>query len=135
MSREGKLHPLYVDYRHLVEFKQNIKQTFDWDLIIAWIHRVPENPMETLLESIQEQETNCHLYHVLGSSSDLNEMRETLEIPKHCYYHQVKLGFKVDHNQSRWLTNSEISDGVIEAIKSGQSTYIVGQLEPWGQRP
>lgn len=135
MSHSERIHPLYVDYRQLVDFKQKLKQTFDWDLIIAWFHHVPENPMETLLESIHEQETNCHLYHVLGSSSNLSEIKRTQEIPETCHYHQVQLGFKIEHNQSRWLTNNEISNGVIEAIKSGQSTYTVGQLEPWDQRP
>ncbi len=38
-------------------------------------------------------------------------------------------------NRSRWLTHEEISKGVIDAINNPKGRYIIGQIEPWGQRP
>ncbi|WP_277674545.1 hypothetical protein [Piscibacillus halophilus] len=66
---------------------------------------------------------------------NLNTIKEKLKTPKNCTYHQVQLGFILETGYSRWLTNQEISKGVIEAFKLKQPTYIVGQLEPWDQRP
>lgn len=127
--------PLYTDYRDVNDFKQKINQTFDWSLVVAWIHNVPENPMKVLLDVLFKQKSTCDFYHVLGSSSNLNTIKEKLKTPKNCTYHQVQLGFILETGYSRWLTNQEISKGVIEAFKLKQPTYIVGQLEPWDQRP
>ena len=55
------------------------------------------------------------LYHVLGSSSNLDEMLRKVPVPPECAYHQVQLGFVVEGSRSRWLTHDEISNGVIDA--------------------
>ncbi|GIP63126.1 hypothetical protein J32TS6_16810 [Virgibacillus pantothenticus] len=39
-------------------------------------------------------------------------------MPDSCLYYQIRLGFVIKGGQSRWLTNEEISDGVIKAIKN-----------------
>lgn len=41
----------------------------------------------------------------------------------------------MESNRSRWLTNKEISDGVIEAINNKNKIHTVGQIEPWDKRP
>ncbi|WP_343781482.1 hypothetical protein [Virgibacillus salarius] len=53
-------------------------------------------------------------------------------MPANCQYRQIQLGFKVVSNYSRWLTNQEISQGVIEGIQKERNTmlHIVGQVEP-----
>jgi hypothetical protein len=50
-------------------------------------------------------------------------------------YSQVILGFVLDGNSSRWLTNDEISAGVIKAIEQPEEISIVGSIEPWERRP
>jgi hypothetical protein len=45
------------------------------------------------------------------------------------------LGFKIEDNSSRWLTNDEISSGVIEAITNDEEEKIVGIVSPWDKRP
>lgn len=50
-------------------------------------------------------------------------------------YHQVILGFVRQGNRSRWLTDAEISAGVIAALQSDQRDSIVGIVEPWPLRP
>lgn len=135
LKKTERIIPLYADYRNLSDFKVKINQTFDWSLIVAWIHNVPEKPMDVLLDALSKQEPTFHLYHVLGSSSNLEDIKRVVVTPNNCTYHQIQLGFKLDKGFSRWLTNREISDGVIEAIKHEKTTHIVGQLEPWNKRP
>lgn len=75
------------------------------------------------------------LYHVLGSNENLKEIkREIIEI-NNCDYHQVQLGFIIENNRSRWLTNEEISNGVINCIEVKSERFIVGTLTPWDKRP
>jgi len=52
-----------------------------------------------------------------------------------CAARQVVLGFKLEAGGSRWLTNAEISDGVLEAVRTDRAYTIVGQAEPWSARP
>ena len=58
-----------------------------------------------------------------------------MEGVNHVSYFQVVLGFKKEAGSSRWLTNDEISDGVLEAIKLREMCHIIGTVTPWDQRP
>ena len=52
-----------------------------------------------------------------------------------CAYQAVVLGFVIEGGGSRWLTNAEISAGVISAVESGVPFSAVGTLAPWSARP
>ncbi|WP_160314251.1 hypothetical protein [Bacillus sp. 522_BSPC] len=56
-------------------------------------------------------------------------------MPTGCSYYQVQLGFVTEGSRSRWLTNKEISDGIIEAIKKKKKILTIGQIEPWDKHP
>lgn len=78
------------------------------------------------------------IYHVLGSASNLEAIKKSAAVASRpdCDYRQVQLGFVIeDDGRSRWLTNREISDGVIRAIREDRETTVVGTLEPWDRRP
>jgi len=50
-------------------------------------------------------------------------------------YHEVILGFVREGGRSRWLLNSEISRGVLDAVAAAAPRAIVGAVEPWSERP
>ena len=50
-------------------------------------------------------------------------------------YRRVVLGFVVEGTRSRWLTDDEISAGVVRALESGEDRTLVGVLEPRAMRP
>lgn len=107
-------------------------------LVIAWIHHSEERVIRQTAEAIQlagGDDHAWHLYHVLGSASNLDEILRTVPVPAACSYHQVQLGFVIEGARSRWLTHEEISGGVIECIRSGHRRHVVGTLEPWHMRP
>jgi hypothetical protein len=52
-----------------------------------------------------------------------------------CRLRQVVLGFRADAGVSRWLTDAEISDGVLAAIRADRAYSVVGQVAPWSARP
>ena len=83
-----------------------------------------------------QKETPWKLIEVKGSSSHLSNIQTTGQyVQENCHVKIVQLGFVLDGCTSRWLTHKEISNGVIQAIKSENNKTIVGTLEPWDRRP
>lgn len=71
----------------------------------------------------------------LGSRANLTEVKGQIDKLDALQYHQVQLGFKIEDSHSRWLTNEEISQGVIDSIQHDRLLHTVGTMEPWEKRP
>ncbi|GKV55832.1 hypothetical protein NCCP2222_17790 [Sporosarcina sp. NCCP-2222] len=82
---------------------------------------------------MNEHDNLFRLIHVKGSRRYFQD--EFVNLPFSCIREVVYLGFIQEETSSRWLTNEEISDGVIAQIESGGVGRIVGQLHPYGNRP
>ncbi|MDO8379112.1 hypothetical protein, partial [Phenylobacterium sp.] len=82
------------------------------------------------------------MFQVLGSAAAdpahperLDTARKVAEGVPRCAVRQVVLGFKVEGGRSRWLTNAEISQGTLKAIRTDRPLTVIGQTEPWSARP
>ncbi|MEI3614975.1 short-chain dehydrogenase [Pseudogracilibacillus sp. SO30301A] len=104
-------------------------------MVVAWIHSTAPDALGIIAKEVSGSEKIWELFHVLGSSTDLNKIKRGVTMPKGCIYYQIRLGFVIKDNRSRWLTNKEISDGVIASIKKRNKIRTVGQIEPWEKRP
>lgn len=135
----GSLTPLYVDYREEDVLREELQKTIEKNgpvqVVVAWIHTIGKNALQIIADTVSENKEPCVLYHVLGSSSDLRQIKQKAMLPGKCDYRQIQLGFILEGNISRWLTDTEISNGVIEAIQNDTEVYVVGVLEPWEKRP
>lgn len=128
--------PILVDYKDSELFAAELRKLHGKiDLVVAWIHSVAPEALGIITSTFASQRDTWQLYHVLGSSSNISEIKKKVQAPDNCSYHQVQLGFILEGNASRWLTNEEISSGVIAAIESGRALHVVGVLEPWEKRP
>ncbi|MFJ3387424.1 short-chain dehydrogenase [Lysinibacillus sp. NPDC086135] len=135
----SKLSPLIVDYTNYNSFKTALMGSQEthgsFDCVIAWIHGSDTRVWESLFRAIPNTK-NVILYHIKGSSSYVNNERTKNNIPSNITYRVVKLGFIIeDNNSSRWLTNSEIAQGIIDAIEQEVPEKHVGVFEPWNLRP
>jgi len=128
--------PLIADYKDQKSFEETIRSYVSrhgiFSSIIAWIHNKEEEILKIALHSNGGEADS--IFHVLGSSSDVNSIRTKINFKASINYLQIQLGYKRESNRSRWLTDDEISGGVIKAIKTNQDV-LVGQLEPWSERP
>lgn len=107
-------------------------------LTVAWLHNDCLGPkIATLLAKHSKHST---FYQVRGSAaakpgSGSLTTGNQFSPSDGLEYNEIILGFEIDGNTSRWLSNSEISAGVISAIDSCDSVSVVGVVDPWERRP
>ena len=107
------------------------------NLAVAWFHTLKIEAPRLLAERVEGR-----LFQVLGSAvgdpshpDRLKTARKVAEDLPACALRQVLLGFKVEGAASRWLTHEEISDGVLDAVRTDRPLTIIGQTEPWSAKP
>lgn len=117
--------PIAVDYSDTVHFStvldNFLKETGNPELVVSWVHdHTPEAAL------IAAKHCTGDFYDITGHAGiqpnhPSYEREAELSQVK---YHRVILSCK----GSRWLTNDEISDGVLTAITQDLKQYIVGEL-------
>lgn len=88
--------------------------------VVIWMHQSGQDNLYCLLRLLESQPVKVH--HIKGTkgSDDFTE-RDLFDLDYHLYV----LGYG-NLSRSRWMTNTEISDGIIGAIESGESYVKVG---------
>ena len=144
-SNNGHLNPLALDYRDTTalqtQLKHAIQQFGPITLAVCWIHAVaPEAPF-VVAETVGNGNSICRYIDVVGSAgadpsqAALERIARIQHVPM-IAYQRVILGFVQEQGNSRWLTNMEISQGVLHAVEhADQEKYIVGTVHPWSARP
>lgn len=125
--------PLIGDYNSK-EFYGTIRSAVaekgNFDLIVSW------TPNYRVLEDICQMNAEAaafQLVHVKGSRRYFKD--EDIQLPQNCRQQIVYLGYKRENGQSRWLTHEEVSEGILECIKTGNKKSIIGQIHPYEARP
>lgn len=122
-------HPLIVDYREEEALsnalQRAVKQRGPFDRVIAWVHRGSGRAMQLILDHSETSE----VIHILGSRANPEYEKSSLYINEHQLYHQVQLGKIHEKESTRWLTQEEIVEGIIHAIKYPTDYRLVGRLE------
>ncbi|WP_071458859.1 short-chain dehydrogenase [Bacillus massilinigeriensis] len=131
--------PVLVDYENDRELRESLESLMtehgSVDLVVAWVHAVAPQALPSVIDVVKKAGSKLDLYHVLGSSQNLSKVRQSLHLNENCRYHQIQLGFILEGNRSRWLTNEEIAAGVIQGVLEKKKIHVVGQLEPKERMP
>ncbi|EST56528.1 short-chain dehydrogenase [Brevibacillus panacihumi W25] len=131
------VHFIQLDYHQTAVLKQAMEEwvaeTDSVDLVVSWIHSSAPLALETILDALSVQRKPWRLFQVCGSRAWKNPPQEIAR--EHVLFRRVILGFILEEQSARWLFNHEISQGVIDAIRSDQPLSIVGTVEPWEKRP
>jgi hypothetical protein len=121
----------------LDSLRQHLAQTEPPDLVVGWIH--DDELAIRFAADIVAAEPTCHFFHVVGgatSNPSLIAATFRRRLPRsNVEYHQVILGYVVADKKARWLTNDEISAGVLDAIARAEPEYVVGTIQPWSSCP
>lgn len=139
VSTSERVTPLLVDYKDNARFRQKLTDTIQVNgpvqTVIAWIHSDAGSALQLLMQDVAADNGSWELFHVLSSQSNAEEVKRNIVVPANCLYSQVQLGFVVDNGRSRWLTNREIAEGVLDAMRQRKGRLTIGQLEPQADRP
>ena len=126
-----------VDYHDEAAFVAALDKAGPVDLAVAWFHTLKISAPRRLAERVEGR-----LFQVLGSATGDPSRPDRLQTAAamaegllNCARRQVILGFQVEGGRSRWLTDAEISRGVLEAVRTDAAISVVGQVEPWSARP
>ena len=145
LSRQsgGWIRGIALDYRDSTALRAALLRAIEHDstidLAVCWIHSdAPEAP-QVIADVIARPTAPPRYVHVLGSSSAdpsvVADQHEQLRIVPGIQYRRTVLGFMLEGDSSRWLTNDEIARGVIDAIESDRGETIIGTVRPWSRRP
>lgn len=140
----GYINPLRADYNDYEQLKRRIVNAVSIygpiETVVAWIHSsAPEAP-HIIAEIVNSYNIPVKYFHILGiehsDPSAVNEdYKEIFYRLKNIFYRKVILGFIIEDDKSRWLTDTEISNGVIDALKKDDDVFTVGRTEPWEMKP
>jgi uncharacterized protein YbjT (DUF2867 family) len=135
----ASVHPAAVDYRDAAAFAGALDGAVaargPFNLAVAWIR---SDAPEAALAAARR--VAGPFFHVLGSAAaDPSRpdpgRRARFEALPGVAYREVILGFVVEGGRSRWLTDAEISRGVLDAVAADRSRTVVGAVDPWSARP
>ncbi|QII38296.1 hypothetical protein G3M83_11680 [Rouxiella badensis] len=143
----NNLYHLSCDYHDIenlkVHLKNHTKNVGFFDFSLCWVHE----PSEMKVCSVAVEFTKNSLWQVVGSSladpSKPEGINHRLSFFRKNHpdveYRIIILGFFIDNrlnlNNSRWLSNFEISDGINVALKNDIAVNIIGTTVPWSLRP
>ena len=143
LSRHASQHPggFDCDYHDEEAFGRALAAAAEHngpvDLAVAWFHTLKIAAPRLLAEQVRGR-----MFQVLGSGvadpahpHRLATAAVVADGLTDCRLRQVVLGFRLVDGRSRWLTNDEISAGVLEAVRSDRPLSLIGQVEPWSARP
>lgn len=139
-----RINSIAVDYRDETALQSKLADAVNVfasiSLAVCWIHSIAPRASYVVAEMMNKGTSPCRYFDVTGSAtvdpSTLNSQREAdFRRFYHVEYRKIILGFVVENSVSRWLTNDEISVGVINAVELDAKTYIVGTVQPWSMRP
>ncbi|MEO8665453.1 MAG: short-chain dehydrogenase [Ignavibacteria bacterium] len=143
-GESGFINPVRADYHDYFLLKDKIVSAIESygsiEACVCWIHSTAPDAPYIIADILNDQNVSCKYFHVLGCEYK-DPYTENLDIEKsfkkyeNLVYRKIILGFVNEDDHSRWLSNTEISNGVTDGIIREKYSYIVGTVEPWERKP
>jgi hypothetical protein len=139
-----RLEKIQVDYSNYSGLTNSLIRSIqdfgEISLVVSWVHsNAPLAPV-LIAKVINDTSTKPDFYEVLGSdyadpAAKNKNREEEFKVFENINYHKIILGFIIEGGSSRWLTNAEISRGIIEAIENNTLSGTIGVTLPWDAKP
>lgn len=122
----------YTDAIFIENLQEEIKNFSGIFDVIAWVHQEGNKVHQEIFKLFNDQKSYRY-YHVLSSKWGNPKIIHPAKVEARSFnnldYRQVILGYMNDRGKKRWLSDEEISDGVMEALRAETSVYYVGISE------
>ncbi len=138
-SKASELNALAVDYHDDEKLQEvlleAIRRHGPITLTVAWIHSSAADAPLAIAELVTGD-----FFHVRSAGASQLDFQDPFDVISikalaDIDYHQITLGFVLENTAARWLTNQEIAQGVIAAIKEAKAYWTIGTTKPWQSRP
>lgn len=143
-TANGKILPIQLDYRDQEALTKELEAAISAhgpiNLAVNWMHADAIGSAQCIAEILNSTSPVCRYFQVLPSidgdaASDHDYYNDPFSHFPKVLYRKIILGFIVEGGMSRWLTDAEISAGVIDALRNDRHDAVIGTLEPWEGRP
>lgn len=131
-------HMLALDWSSTAEYLDalgtHVRRIGSPSLALAWVH--DEGLVPRIAAALAGGDGGPGaFFHVRSSTAADRSQALTAAMADAASYHEVILGFVPSAAGSRWLTNAEISSGVLAAVDRPAPVTVLGTVEPWHLRP
>ncbi|MBP9192893.1 MAG: short-chain dehydrogenase [Ignavibacteria bacterium] len=143
-SEHGFINPIKVDYSDYYSLEERLRSAIDnygeIDTAVCWIHSTAPEAPYIIADVLNNQSIKCKYFHVLGCEENdpdkkTPDIKFSFERFVRLIYKKIILGFVIEDESSRWLTNTEISNGVSDAVLFDKDIFVVGKTEPYVNHP
>jgi hypothetical protein len=136
----SRVNPIMVDYRDAQALEASLQEAMRFfgplTMAVVWIN--PEalpGAADTLANVISAHSPVCRFFQVLPSAGIGPKDRRFLDNPfpgfPKILYRKIILGFKVEQGMSVWLSDKEIVEGVIQALRNDSRSVTIGTADPY----
>ena len=141
-SRGTARHYLSLNWDQPTQFlsalSSHVQRVGPPSFVLAWLHDIKLGP--SVAHAVSGKSSHCQFFQVLGSEAASARgsaalLRQEVGAQDRLAYCQIVLGFVREAGVSRWLSDDEISAGVLEATTLRQPIHTVGTITPWEERP
>jgi hypothetical protein len=142
MKSEGKINPLALDYRDQDNLKEQLEDAIaefgGITLVVNWMHSDAIDSSEIIAEVLNRTSPFCRYFQVLPSEpDDVRRGHAYYDDPfKHLdkvLYRKIILGIADEDGVSRWLSDDEISNGIIDALRNDRKDAVIGSMDASGK--
>ena len=131
----GLINHMMLDYNDHSKLEKEMRSVIEKDgpisIVVSWTPSL--SALELVSNVVSERSSEWKLYQIKGSRRFFEDDR--LTISTNCKHRSIYLGFVIENHQSRWLSNTEIAEGVITSIEEDRTESIIGRLHPYEDRP
>ena len=136
----GRINPIAVDSHEVDGLSQRISESIvafgPVTLAINWVQEQFLKFVDVIASILNSTSPVCRYFQILPGQ-ELANVKErkyfesTFRNLERVLYRIIVLGFKREKGTTMRLSNDEISDGVIKALRDDSKNVLIGTVDPW----
>lgn len=140
---KGKINPISIDYDEVDGLAKHVKDSIEKygpiTLAVNWVQEHIMKAVEVIANILNTTSPICRYFQVLpmnelSPSKERNNFDSFFRNLERVLYRIIVLGFKKEAGRDRRLSNDEISDGIIKALRDDAKKAIIG-ADPYDELP
>jgi hypothetical protein len=136
----GKINPIVVDYQEEDALADRIKESIQAfgpvTLAVNWVQEQVLKMVDVIASILNATSPVCRYFQILpgqelAAVKSRKYFESTFRNLERVLYRIIVLGFKREKGHTRKLSNEEISEGVIKALRDDAKNVMIGTVDPW----